>query len=373
MSIVASLPDAPRDENSFIGEKTAAPPPLDVCPTAQGRVVSLDRGYPLVRTAQGELRAQHSIVLVKNVPLRAAVGDVVELEFPPGQDIPLIAAINERHTVLARKVLIQSKHEGSGKYEEQILAANVDIVFVVQSLGNRPLNLDYLERQLVLACQSGAEVAVVLTKADLAHHLEADVAAAQGVAAGHEVIVESAVTGIGLKRVRRLLAADATAKESSTAPPHGAPRDTMPDGAESLPAATAGATVGATGVLLGKSGVGKSTLINALLGSELLTTGAVRAKDRAGRHTTVARKMVFLPSGGALIDAPGMRSVGLYEAALGLKRAFPEIVTHAAACRYRDCTHTAEPGCALADALSQGSIDRRRLDSYRAIAQEVFA
>jgi ribosome biogenesis GTPase len=190
-----------------------------------------------------------------------------------------------------------------------------------------------------MAHQSGAQVAIVLTKADLATHREQDVAAVSVVAHNTcTVIIESAVTGDGLDQLRALL----------------------------------GPSV--TGVMLGKSGVGKSTLINELLGAPLLATAAVRAKDRAGRHTTVARRMVFLDNGAALIDAPGLRTIGLYDAHRGLAATFPEIASKAASCHYRNCTHTTEPHCAVTAAVADGgtTIAPRRLDSYRSIAAEVF-
>jgi ribosome biogenesis GTPase len=302
-----------------------------------GRVISLDRGFPLVQTSEGEIRAQHSIELVKNVDRRAVVGDVVELEFPPGQDTPLISAIQPRGHTLVRRSLVESRHDGAGKYDEQILATNIDIVLVVCALSNRRVDIAYLERQLVMAHESGAEVAVILTKADLAKHLDEDVAAVCACALDSPIVVSSAVTGEGFSQVLELIEG------------------------------------GRVGVLLGRSGVGKSTLINELLGAPLLETGAVRRKDRAGRHITVARRMIFLGREGtsALIDTPGLRSIGLYDAQGGLAATFPDVMDCAAHCRYRDCTHTGEPGCAAVAAVEAGTLSRDRLLSYVAIAVEV--
>jgi len=325
-------------------------------PTVYGLVVSLDRGYPLVRLdltvlldssyplvcftgAKGdephEIRAQHSIELVKNAAVRATIGDVVELGFPPEQDTPLITTIAPRRTALVRRSMVESIHEGAGRFEEQVLAANMDIVFVVTALGKRPIDGDYLARQLVMAHQSGADVALILAKADQAAHLDTDLASATLIASGCPVIIESAVTGEGLATIAALLAEHKI------------------------------------GVLLGRSGVGKSTIINELLGAPLLKTGSVRARDRGGRHTTVARRLVMLPQGGALIDTPGLRSLGLYGAREGLARTFPDIEAYAATCYYRDCTHSSEPDCAAKEAVAAGALDARRLSSYQLIYPEV--
>jgi ribosome biogenesis GTPase len=332
---------ARHDEAAAAAAAGCSVPAVPAAEHLSGRVVSLDRGYPLVRTADGEVRAQHSVDLVKNTETRAVVGDVVDLEWPSGQDVPLICAIHPRGHTLVRRSLVESRHEGAGKHVEQVLAANIDIVFVVCALSNRHLDAAYLERQLVMAHESGAVVAVVLTKADVARYRDEDVARVRALAFSSPVIVESAVTGEGLAAIAAMLEG------------------------------------GRTGVLLGRSGVGKSTLINELLGAPLLNTAAVRAKDRAGRHTTVARKMVFLDEGdatsrpGALIDTPGLRSIGLYGAHEGLAAAFPDVTALSAHCRYRDCTHTSEPACAVRAAVEEGSLPPARLVSYLTIAAEV--
>lgn len=300
----------------------------------QGRVVSLDRGYPLVRTREGERRAEHAIDLVKKSDKRAAVGDFVLLSHEPGQDMLLITAIQERSSTLARCELVESVHEGAGKTKQQVLAANFDFVAIVQSLGKKPLDLNYLERQLVLAHQSQQEVVVVLTKADLARNAQEDYQAATQVAPHSSIIMRAKDDDIN-----ELV--DLFSPER-------------------------------IGVLLGRSGVGKSTLVNSLCGKEVQMIGAVRKKDNAGRHTTVARRMVDLPGGGAVIDTPGMRALGVLGAEEGLRDTFPEISAAAATCKYRDCTHTHEPTCGVIAAVQQGKIAQRRLDSYCVLAQEVF-
>lgn len=299
-----------------------------------GRVISLDRGYPLVRTKRGELRAQHAIDLVKNLGMRAAVGDFVEVYEEEGQDTPFITHIQQRTSTLIRRELVESIHDGTGKSKEQILATNFDFVAIVQSLGKKPLNLEYLERQLTMAHASGVEVIIILTKTDLARHKEEDIAAVQAVAP--DCLVRALAMTDDPSEVARLF---------------------LPN---------------RLGVLLGRSGVGKSTLVNRLMGEEVQVTGKVRQKDNAGRHVTVARRLLDLPEGGAVIDTPGMRAIGVLGAELGLTLTFTEITELAADCRYRDCTHTHEPGCKVIEAVSTGVLTERRLESYRTLAAEVF-
>lgn len=303
----------------------------------RGLVVSLDRGYPLVRTARGEERAQHAIELVKNSDVRAAVGDNVALYEEPGQDMLLITAIEPRSAILARREVIESIHEGAGKTKEQILAVNFDFVIVVQSLGKRALDVAYLERQLVMAYESNKETIVLLTKKDAARHLRDDRVAAQAAAPQSTVLCMSSL-----------------------------------DHAEAFAELALRFSQDQVGVLLGRSGVGKSTLVNLLAQKQVQTVASVRAKDSAGRHTTVARRMVDLPDGGAVIDTPGMRAIGVAGDKRGLERTFPEIAALATECHYRDCTHIHEPSCAARAAVETGSIAARRLESYCELAAEVL-
>jgi len=296
-----------------------------------GRVARVDRGMPLVATEAGIVRAEPAMHLVKTrgeSGSRAVVGDWVALAHPEGHDLTIIEAILPRSSAFTRK-------DPGEQTDEQVLIANVDVVFVVQSLSGKGINVRRLERELVLAWESGARPVVVLTKADIAEDIEYQQKLAADAAPGADVIVESAVTGVGLDEI---LAA--------------VPR-------------------GKTAALLGASGVGKSTLVNRLVGDEALATQAVRKGDDKGRHTTVAREIVLLPGAGVIIDTPGMRGVALWDAEDGIASAFPDVDALAERCRFRDCTHNAEPGCAVIAAVEAGDLPQRRLDSYRALSAEL--
>jgi ribosome biogenesis GTPase len=216
---------------------------------------------------------------------------------------------------------------------EQVLAANVDTVWIVHGL-DAPLNPRRLERYLAVAWESGAIPEVVLTKADLAGDLESDVAGVRSIAPGVEIRVVSAEDAARLSALRETLRA------------------------------------GRTVALLGPSGVGKSTLINQLAQAELAETGAVRETDRKGRHTTTRRHLFQLPGGALLMDTPGLRELRVWELEEGLAHAFPEIDELASQCRFRDCRHQSEPGCAVLAAIEHGTLDPERLASYRKLQAE---
>jgi ribosome biogenesis GTPase len=228
---------------------------------------------------------------------------------------------------------------GDGRTRKpQVVAANVDVVFVVQSLTNGP-NVRRLERELVLAFESGAAPIVVLSKADLVDRddVAQGIAVAMAAAPALEVVVTSAVTGEGLDELRARARPDRTV------------------------------------AVIGASGVGKSRLINGLIGSSTQVVGEVRENDQRGRHTTTARELVALPGGGWLVDTPGMRSVALWEADDGLSRVFADIEDLAGRCRFNNCSHGAEPGCAIRGAIEDGVLDAARFEHYRKLDLELDA
>jgi ribosome biogenesis GTPase len=293
-----------------------------------GRVAIPHRGAYDVLTADGEVRARvagrlRSKIEVAELPV---VGDWVALG-----DRAEIAGVLPRRTKFSRR----APHEpGSDSVREQVVAANVDVVLVTFPLSG-DLDPLLLERYVTLALESGARPVILLTKADL----EADPdAGAAGVAeAGGEIPVYavSARTQQGLEHVRACL------------------------------------TAGVTGALLGPSGAGKSTLVNALVGDHaLLATGEVR-DDGAGRHTTTRRQLVLLPGGGLVVDNPGMREVHLWVADDGLEEAFEDIVELAAECRFADCRHEVEPGCAVRGAVADGRLAAERLQRFLSLRGEL--
>ena len=297
--------------------------------TYPARVVRADRGSASIASPDGVCRAKPSTALVKAArgPIDLpAVGDWVVVHAPQGIDTPLIEA------VLARASAITRGDPGEPSVV-QVLAANVDTVFLVHPIDGEP-NLRRIERELSLVWDSGAVPAVVLTKADASAAPDAALAAVEAVAIGCEVLVTSAVSGLGV--------------------------DSLPRYVEDRK----------TAVLLGPSGAGKSTLINALLGEERQETREVRMSDHRGRHTTVVRELIQLPGGGILIDTPGLRALALTGPQGGIAATFPEIEEAARSCRFRDCTHNEEPGCAVQAAVESGELPASRLANYHKLMRE---
>ena len=310
-----------------MSEKTALRLTADAL---SGEVVKLDRGYPLVRLANGdEVRCEQATALVKTDHRRAVIGDRVNVSIPAGHDKGIIESIEPRTREFVRK-------DPTDRAQAQVLAANFDQVIVAQPVTE--LNMRRLERELVLAFETGAAVAVVLTKADLADETssidEVREAVCDLAGADVDVFVVSESDQASVEAVRRRL------------------------------------EPGTMTVLLGRSGVGKSTLVNLLIGKELQETGAVREGDGKGRHTTVSREIIDIPQAGRVVDMPGVRGLGLWDADEGIDAAFSDIAEAAQACRFRDCKHENEPGCAVREAVERGDISQVRFDSYKALCQE---
>ncbi|MDY0087951.1 MAG: ribosome small subunit-dependent GTPase A [Coriobacteriia bacterium] len=302
--------------------------PLDAEGFIPGRVSRMDRGLPLVLTSRGIMRAEAATHLREAADGPMAVGDWVALAIPEAHDTAIVEAILPRSSAFIRK--------DPGEHTiGQVMAANIDTIFIVQALAPGGPNLSRLERELVLAWESGATPAVVLTKADLVTDVQTMRDEVAAVALGVDIHVTSAVTGEGV--------------------------DELHDHIEP----------GRTVAFFGASGVGKSTLLNSLMGAEIQQTAEVREYDGKGRHTTVAREMFFLPHGGILIDTPGMRALALWQAEEGMASAFPDIEQLAKGCRFADCTHTREPGCAVQAAVEADMLPARRLASYVRLKEEL--
>ena len=295
----------------------------------EGRVVKLDRGFPLVRLDSGEeVRCEHAISLVKGSEYRAVIGDFVVVVLPEGHDKGIIEETLPRTSSFVRK-------DPTERALPQTLAANFDLVLVAQPI--EEVNVRRLERELVLAHETGVKVVVVLTKADLAasrEEVEAVRSRIDGFIGDDMVLVVSEKDPQSVKVLADLIA----------------------DGNKMA-------------VLLGRSGVGKSSLVNMLVGKEVQNTTPVR-QDGKGRHTTVSREIIELPTGGSVIDMPGVRGLGLWNADEGIGATFSDIEQLAESCRFRDCTHTNEPGCAVKQAVEEGTLSADRLESYIRLREE---
>ena len=296
-------------------------------PGELARVLRSDRGFVFAVTASGLVMAKPSTRLVKSAAEGEfpVVGDWVMI----GGDAtePLVETVLERATAIVRR-------DPGRAARSQVLAANVDTVFITHPLAERP-NLSRIERELALVWDSGARPVVVLTKADLSDDAEEAAGDVAAIAPGVDVLTTSAVSGGGIEELREYLAG------------------------------------GDTLVLIGPSGSGKSTLVNALAGEDIQETREVRVSDGRGRHTTVSRELISLPGGGLVIDTPGLRAVGMWDSGQGLDQAFADIAELAQGCRFRDCTHTGEPGCAVEAAVEAEELPARRLESYRELQAEI--
>jgi ribosome biogenesis GTPase len=294
------------------------------------RVVAVHRETSIVRDADGDRTAAVSgsfrfdALATSDFP---TVGDWVAVDTNG-----VIAAVLPRRTSFKRMAADASRLL-SGLDDEQVMASNVDVALLVAGLDN-DFNLRRIERYLAVAWSSEVLPVVVLNKADLADDVDGRVVAVEAIAPGVAIVPVSAWTGRGMDTLRTHL----------------------------RPATTA--------AILGSSGVGKSTLVNALLGEDRQATAAVRGSDSRGRHTTTHRELFELPGGALLVDTPGIRALEVLGAEAGLEAAFDEVAEIAATCRFSDCAHEGEPGCAVQVAIADGRLDEERLASYRKLGRE---
>ncbi|UCB44050.1 MAG: ribosome small subunit-dependent GTPase A, partial [Dehalococcoidales bacterium] len=312
---------------------------LEAPECAPARVVDQRRHSYRVHGAYGEMTAILPGRMLRDARtggMLPAIGDWVVVRPNTNEQKGLICAVLPRRSCFSRKISDDRARRSGGRTREQVLAANVDTGFIVSGLdGSRNLNLRRLERYLTLAWESDAAPVIILNKVDLCPDIDARIREVEPVAFGVPIHAVSATERLGLDALDTYLAR------------------------------------GKTAVFLGPSGVGKSALINALLGIERQEVGEVRDTDGKGRHTTSRRELILLPEGGAVIDTPGLREIQMWADEDSLSSVFEDIERLARDCRFRDCTHRSEPGCAIKTAIQLGSLDITRLQSYRKLEKEL--
>ena len=293
-------------------------------PGDPARVVRLDRGWSTAARTFAQASGAAEPVRLRNIGADVAVGDWIV----PSDDGERVEHVLDRTSAFTRRASFDGMRAVS-----HTLAANIDVVFLVHALGSPP-SPRRLERELVLAFDSGADPVVVLTKTDLFDDPAPVRDALVAVALGVPVLLASGISGDGIEAIREYSAGNRTL------------------------------------AFLGSSGVGKSTLVNALVGGALQATSAVREGDQRGRHTTVAAELVPMRVDGWLVDTPGVRAVSLWLSGNGIERAFADVFDLMDGCRFRDCKHDREPGCAVQQAIADGELDPVRLDALEKLIDE---
>ena len=259
-------------------------------------------------------------------------GDFVIIEWNSTGD-SMICETLKRESSFSRTASSSDRNHELHNQHEQLVAANFDYVFIMQSLNNN-FNLHRLERYLSLSWESGAIPVIILTKSDLVENIQEYIEQVESIAFGVDVYAVSCITGYGLDSIKKYF------------------------------------SKGNTIVFLGSSGVGKSTLVNTLYGDNVMKTSDIREEDSRGRHTTTSRNLIMLPNGAMIIDTPGMRELGMWNAENGINKTFQDIEQYMGMCKFSDCTHTNEPGCKILEAIVNGEIDQERFEQYLKLQKE---
>lgn len=259
-------------------------------------------------------------------------GDFVIIEWNSTGD-SMICETLKRESSFSRTASSSDRNHELHNQHEQLVAANFDYVFIMQSLNNN-FNLHRLERYLSLSWESGAIPVIILTKSDLVENIQEYIEQVESIAFGVDVYAVSCITGYGLDSIKKYF------------------------------------SKGNTIVFLGSSGVGKSTLVNTLYGDNVMKTSDIREEDSRGRHTTTSRNLIMLPNGAMIIDTPGMRELGMWNAENGINKTFQDIEQYIGMCKFSDCTHTNEPGCKILEAIVNGEIDQERFEQYLKLQKE---
>ena len=259
-------------------------------------------------------------------------GDFVLIEWNNTGDSMIYETL-KRESSFSRTASSSDRNRELHNQHEQLVASNFDYVFIMQSLNNN-FNINRIERYLSLAWESGGIPVIILTKSDLVENAQEYIEEVQNIAFGVDVYAISSVNQEGIENIRKYF------------------------------------TKGNTIVFLGSSGVGKSTLVNTLYGEEVMKTSEVREDDSRGRHTTTSRNLIMLPNGAMVIDTPGMRELGMWDAKEGISKTFSDIEELIGTCKYSNCTHTNEPGCKILEAIENGTIDKERFEQYIKLQKE---
>lgn len=245
----------------------------------------------------------------------------------------MIVETLKRESSFSRAAATSDRNHELHNQHEQLVAANFDYVFIMQSVNNN-FNLHRIERYLSLAWESGGIPVIILTKSDLVENIQEYIDEVQSVAIGVDVYAVSCKTGNGIENIKKYF------------------------------------SKGNTIVFLGSSGVGKSTLVNTLYGEEIMKTSEIREEDSRGRHTTTSRNLIMLPNGAMIIDTPGMRELGMWNAETGISQTFQEVEEYIGRCKFSNCTHTNEPGCKILEAIQNGELSEERYDQYLKLKKE---